>query len=69
MKLKQVEEIDVYITKDGRIALKQFSNEFEIEFTCCMTIDQFFHIQNFFYDNESIISKLWNDGVEDDSEA
>jgi hypothetical protein len=71
MKLKEVDGVEVYITANGRIALKQDSIEYGQPTVTFLTLNQFSVIEDWVFKNRDEIDLLWNDGieVEDDSEA
>lgn len=71
MKLKEVDGVEVYITNNGRIALKQDSIEYGQPTVTFLTLNQFSVIEDWVFRNRDEIDLLWNDGieVEDDSEA
>ena len=71
MKLKEVDGIEVYITNNGRIALKQDSIEYGQPTVTFITLNQFSVIEDWVFRNRDEIDLLWNDGieVEDDSET
>ena len=73
MKIKEIDGIEVYITINGRIALKQNSIKYGCPTITFLTLNQFSLIEDWVFKNKDEIELLWNDGIEveadDDSEA
>lgn len=69
MKFKSAEGFTVFLNKEGKIAIEQESFEFGKTVHVYLTLDQFYAIGHWVLENKDDIELVWNDGVEDDSEA
>jgi hypothetical protein len=69
MKLKSIEGFSVFINKEGKIGIEQESYEFGKPVHVYFTIEQFDGLSNWVWKNKDDIELVWNNGVEDDSEA
>jgi hypothetical protein len=69
MKFKDVEGFRVYPTQGGKIAIVQKSFEFGKDVHVFLTLEQFSNLQRWVLNNSCEIDDLWNDGVDDDTEA
>jgi ATP-dependent helicase YprA (DUF1998 family) len=69
MQMKSVEGLEVYITKEGKIALEQHSFEFGERVYVYLTLEQFNSLESWVFKNKDEIEAMWNGGVEDDLES
>jgi hypothetical protein len=67
MILKEVDAIEVFMTANGRIAIRQDSHEFGEPVIVVVTLDQFAIIEDWVFKNKDEIALTWNNGVEEDS--
>lgn len=65
MNFKSVEGLDIYITREGKIGLEQYSLEYEKDVVVHLTLDQFRKLQRWVDKNELELDERWNGGVED----
>lgn len=64
MRLKDTKAVEVFINRNGEIALSQKCSEFECGFVA-LTLDQFRKIEDWVFKNREEIELAWNDGIED----
>lgn len=69
MKLKAIEPVEVIVTNNGTIGIRQDVVEYEDPVCIFLTLDQFLKIENWVFKNRDQIELLWNEGVEDDSNS
>jgi hypothetical protein len=69
MKFKSTEGFNVFLNKEGKITIEQESYEFGKLVHVCLTLEQFYAIGYWVLEHKDDIELVWNDGVEDDSEA
>jgi len=68
MIFKSVDNIELIITTNGKISIRQDSNDYDSD-TVFITLDQFELIGKYILENISNIELAWNDGVENDSNS
>ena len=68
MKFKDVDPIEVIITTNGKIGIRQDSNDYDSD-CVFITLDQFAKIENWVFKNKDEIELAWNEGVENDSNS
>ena len=69
MKLKAIEPVEVIVTNNGTIGIRQDVVEYEDQVCIFLTLDQFLKIENWVFKNRDQIELLWNEGIEDDSNS
>jgi hypothetical protein len=65
MKLKDVDPVEVIITTNGKIGIRQDSNDYDSD-CVFITLDQFLKIENWVFKNKEEIELAWNDGLENE---
>lgn len=70
MKLKDTEALEIFISKHGKIVLRQYCPEDDGIVNIYLTLDQFAKIEDWVFKNKEEIEIIWNDGIqkEDDSD-
>lgn len=69
MNLKGTKAATLDWTSEGKIVIKQFSDDFEQPVSIFLTLEQFRAIENWVFRAKEEIEFAWNDGVENDAQA
>ena len=69
MELKGIEAVEVFITTNGKIAIRQDCIEYGEPVCIFISKEQFSQIENWVFKNKEEIELAWNDGVQNDSNS
>ena len=69
MDLKSSKSAHVDVSKQGKIVIDQWSDDFDQPVTIYLTLDQLEAINNWVFKNRAEIELAWNDGVENEPQT
>jgi hypothetical protein len=69
MKLKDTEALEIFITKHGRIAIRQDSIEHGEPVLIFITLEQFAKIEDWVFKNKEEIEIIWNEGIDKEEDS